>query len=276
MTDCTAVGYTFNMKNNPITVYWSPLFTVSEHDKDWSFMYPKPKTLFKSTKEHTNKHELLKHDETDLDHANVVLACPAVSAKFKKIIVFENPVNCKYSYDFTDPENGFFTPTTKEYIDTKILRKPMLNYGPCIYFSLEYVLFSDEPLEVSFTPPMFHPPQYMQHASVIPGDFNIGRWFRPYTTEFQFWKESGEFALKEGEPLFYAEFKTERPVVLKRFKMNLELKRMSLACIQSYELFGSGQSLEEKYNKFEEADMQALVLNEIKKNIVVESKELEV
>ena len=32
--------------NNPITIYWSPYYPITQMMSDWSFLYPKPKTLF--------------------------------------------------------------------------------------------------------------------------------------------------------------------------------------------------------------------------------------
>lgn len=264
------------MTMDTITVYWSPQLFLHNN---WNFLYPKPKTLFSSVKEHTSLKNEAELSGDLMKHTTKILACPAVSNKFKKIAVFESPMSCSYNYDF----NNFFKtskyilePETKQYIDVRVERPPVVDYGPTITFSLSYFLFAEESLDAYFTPPMFHPPKYMKYGSVVPGEFDIGRWFRPYNLEIQMWNQSGKFELQENEPLFYTEFKTEKRVVLKRFQINDKLHDAAVACINSKNIFGSGQTLDERYNRFENTDMRDMILSEIKKNIISESAPIEI
>lgn len=96
-----------------------------------------------------------------------------------------------------------------------------------------YSFFADDSLDVSFTPPYFHKPQYLQSGSIIPGEFNVGKWFRPYICEIQMWEEKGNFSLNAGEPLFYAEFKTDRPINFYRFNYSDSLVKYQTANIRS-------------------------------------------
>ena len=261
------------MNNDSIVVYWSPGYNADI--QDWTFLYPKPKTLFSSTRQHVSN----KNNQVDMEKNSSILACPAISAKFKKIAVFENPMSCSYTYDFSNfLENGDFSieNKTKNYISYKVERQPTIDYGPSITFALSYILFSEESLDAYFTPPMFHPPKYMKNGSAIPGEFNIGKWFRPFNFEVQMWSQKGEFILEKNEPLFYVEFKTEKKVILKRFTMTQELYNASAACSESYRLFGSDQTLEDKYDRFMNTDMRDRVLSEIKKNVVEESSPIEI
>ncbi len=261
------------MEKDNLTIYWSPVWEPIS--KDWTFLYPKPKTLFSSTKEH----DIEKTYDSSNSNSTKIFSCPAVSGKFKKIIVFESPMSCSYQYDFFNfmiDGSHSIKPETKEYISYNVIRKSSIDYGPSIDFSLRYIFFSEESLDAYFTPPMFHPPKYIKYGSVIPGEFNIGKWFRPYNFEVQMWNKTGNFILEEKEPLFYVEFKTDKKIILKRFNMTEKLNNIVSSCIESDSIFGIGRGLEKRYEKFESTDMRDIVLNEIKHNLVFESKPIEV
>jgi hypothetical protein len=254
------VRYTQYMKknNDPINIYCA--IPNEENDKqDWSFLYPKPKTLFS---------ELVK-ERKDPKNLESFLICPAVGPKFKKTLVFNNAINS--SYEFGRQNDKFYiNATSPQYIHTINLRKEILNNKPTFEFSLNYLFFADSPIDVSFTSPYFHKPQYMQYGACIPGEFNIGKWFRPYNFEVQTWSETGEFHIKEDEPLFYAEFKTDRPILLHRFNLTKELNKFSTSNTTSVNLFGPFQPLAEKYEKFKQVGYREKILTEIKKNLIDE------
>lgn len=254
------VRYTEYMakNNDPINVYYA--MPYEENDvQDWSFLYPKPKTLFS---------ELIKEREDPKD-IDSFLVCPAVGSKFKKTLVFNNAINS--SYEFGRHDNGFYiNPTSSQYIHSINLRKETLINKPTFEFSLKYLFFADNPVDVSFTSPYFHKPQYMQSGASIPGEFNIGTWFRPYNFEVQMWSDSGKFEIKENEPLFYAEFKTDRPIMLHRFNITKKIDQYKNSIILSAYIFGPFQPLAEKYKKFRQVGYREKILTEIKKNLIDE------
>jgi hypothetical protein len=254
-----------------ITVYWSG--NVSEIDeKDWTFLYPKPKNLFESMKEHRS---IVNHDLQVLGGSNI-LACPAISAKSKKIIVFNSPMTVSYKYKLLENNECMVEPISKEYLGFSINRQPTLDYGPSISLSLGYYFFSEEPLDAYFTPPMFHPAKYIRYGSPIFGEFDIGQWFRPYNFEIQMWDKEGELHIKEGEPLFYVEFKTDKKIIFKRFNLNNKLKKIGSSCTTSSSLFGQLEPFEERYRRFNDAGMGDIILDEINKNIINEKNTLDI
>jgi hypothetical protein len=155
------------MNKKPINVYWSPCY-ISERGDDWSFMYPKPETLM------TN---LLQNKAEDLDQLSF-FSCPAVSTKFKKMLVFKNSVACSYSYDATT-EPYTIEAKTRQFIDANIVRPQAVTYGPSIEFGIRTILFADDSLEAIASPPFFHEPKYTKYGTMVPGGFDIGQWFRP-------------------------------------------------------------------------------------------------
>jgi hypothetical protein len=241
----------------PITVYWAPFTTFKDEESEWTYLYPKPKTLFSDLLTNKNKESL----------NSSFFACPAISDKFKKTLVFRNSFDSSYRFDFSG-DNRIFEHTSEHFISNKKVRVSPLTDGPSIEFGLHYIFFADEPLNVSFTPPYFHKPQYTVYGSNVPGDFDIGQWFRPYNFEVQMWKDKGEFHMKEDEPLFYVEFNTDRDIIFKRFNCTPKLQQYSQSNLFLTKLFGRGQSLLSRYSKFNQSGMREKILFDIKNNLL--------
>lgn len=240
--------------NKPINIYIC-LGDIKEGELDWTYLYPRPKPLFDIIKEN----RFLENIE------NNFVSCPALSNKFKKILVFENALKGTYSYDFSDGKQ-IFQPTSKTYLSYNVKNKS-INTGPMVQFDLTYSMFSDESLDAYFTPPFFHKPEYMKYGSVIPGEFNIGKWIRPFFFQVQMWENVGTFELKE-EPLFYMELKTDRPIKVHYFKASEQLFKYIYSGINLSSFFGKGRSLSERYARFENVGMRSKVLAEIKNNLI--------
>jgi hypothetical protein len=241
-----------------INVYWAPHVTWQNPLLgEWNMLYPEPTNLFSDLNKLRTKNAGTKS----------FLTCPAAKNKMKNSYVFKNTMNAHYEFDFTE-ENQTITPISDNYLNWEIARPPTINVGPTINFFMNWVFFSDQPLEMLITPPMLHRPNYTQYGTVIPGEFNIGKWFRPFALEVQMWDNKGKFITKEDEPFFYSEFKTDQKVNLQRFKMNGTLDSYIQHCSKSTNLWGMGLPLEKRYKKFEQSKMKDLILAEILQNLV--------
>ena len=245
------------MSKKPIIVYWSP-YVDNVSDPDWSFLYPKPTTLFKD--HFKNK---------DPESTNHFFMCPASAVKMKKTLVFHSPMSFGYNYDFSDNKQEL-SASGKNGILMFQSRPNMVSNGPNFKLGLGYSFFASESLEVSFTSPFFHKTTYMENCSTVPGNFDIGQWYRPYSIEIQTWSDKGNIEFVEDEPLFYAEFNTDRPIILKRYKQTDALTKFSHACIETPQMFGFNQSLNKKYQKFRSVGLREKILHEITQNLYEE------
>jgi hypothetical protein len=196
-----------------------------------------------------------------------MFTCPAVSNKFKKTLIFKISLDFAYEYDFLD-QNKKINPISDYSLSTFIQREQSIQSGPIIDIALRYILFADEPLNVSFTSPFFHEPKYTKYGSLIPGEFDIGQWFRPFNAEIQTWKQKGNIVFEKDEPLFYAELKTDREIILKQFSLSDKLYDYMNSCVETTTMFGKGQTLLSRYTRFKEIGMREKILTEINKNLI--------
>ncbi len=247
------------MSKKPITVYWSPAFNIDQKDNDWSLLYIKPKSLFKEIQ------------EKRLDSAPPAnfLACPAFSNKYKKTYVIRGSQACHYNYDYEN-DNKIMNIIDPRSYPIASSREQAFSFGPSFEFFFHHLFFADEPLIASFTPPYYHEPKHVKYGCTVPGEFDIGQWFRPFNFEMQTWKNKGDIFIEENEPLFYVEFKTDRPIIFKNFLINDKLSDYSKVCSTSRNVFGFDKTLSTRYKRFKQVGMREKILTEIKKNLIEE------
>jgi hypothetical protein len=245
------------MSKKPIVIYWSPY--INDHTApDWSYLFPKPVSLFNDHVKYKNK-----------DSKSHLFMCPASATKMKKTLVFNSPMTFSYQYDFTEERQELGT-QDKQSIYISKEREAMLTTGPTFKLGLAWSFFASESLEASFTSPFFHKAKYMESCATVPGNFDIGQWYRPFSFEIQTWSEKGNINFIEGEPLFYAEFKTDRPIIIKRYNQTELLTKYAHSNMRTPDIFGFNQTLKSKYDRFRSIGMREKILHEIEKNVFEE------
>lgn len=245
-----------------VNIYWAPAFVSNVNESiAWNMLYPDPENLFT----YLNKYKNIETSKISY------FVCPAFQGLSKNTYFFKNSVNTKYKYNF-DTNLPIIEPITKNFINMDIIKDPAISSYPLVAMSLFYIFFSDEPLIANFSPPTFHKPEYTKYGTCIPGEFDIGQWFRPYAIEIQLWEKNGTIEFKDGEPLFYVKFNTDKQINLKRFVFTEQLSKYSNHCTTYRNSFGYYHKLSQLYLKFNQSKMKELILKEIKNNLVEEIK----
>jgi len=248
-------------KKNPIVVYWAP---YSHHEVgigEWNLLYDDP---------YNKQADLIKNKSQFCDSKNSFFACPAFVNKLKNTYVFRSPMESSYDYDFSNIENVLIESKkpNKPYIKIQSPRIEALSDKPQIRLGLDYLFFCEEPLTATFSAPYFDQAKYLKYGAIAPGTFDIGQWFRPYPVEITLWDKVGEFCIEEDEPIFYVEFLTDRPIIIKRFKPTKQALAYAYACSTALSNIKTGIPLVERYRKFKNTRMNDLVMSEIRDNIL--------
>jgi len=234
-------------------IYWAPV-DDEQKDKDWSILYPDPTVL---------DHDLKKKMAKNIDKKSNLFFCPAVKDLTSKIAVLKCPIASQYKV-----KNNEFQPVSKNYVNLKFTHKPNFENNFMFEMCLSYVFFAEEEsVNMTFSSPYFSNSPHLQYGSIIPGTFNIAKWFRNVNMEFNLWDDITEFKIKRNEPLAYVHFECKNEIELVRFDFNERLHRLRNTCATAcdWERF---VPLAERYQRFKEARFRSIVLKEIKKNIV--------
>jgi hypothetical protein len=235
------------MDNKSSTVYWAPFFDTSSND--WNMLYPDPTSLFEDLLP-------LKSAEKQLN----LFYCPAFANLAKNTFVLKNPMKA----DFTVVNNRVIS-NVDDYISVSIDHPPSILDNPLLVYGLKWLFFSEDDMDMTITAPWFGNTPHLTHANIMPGKFNISKWFRPYNNEFSL--RENKLILEKDEAMCYITFNTDKPVKLVRFEMNDKLKGYALGCSLSSS-WEKWVPLASRYKRFLETRTNKLVLKEIKKNIV--------
>lgn len=233
-----------------ITVYWAPGYEIS--NIDWNMLYADPVSIF-------DKHL---ENKTNIDKYDSVFYCPAFKNLAKNTLEFKNPLDSSYSID----DHGQIL-LTKNSMIAKIVRPPNIQDRYLIEYGFLPIFFAEQDLSMTLTSPWLESPDWSRAANIVPGRFNIGKWFRAVNIEFMLMPGVREFSIKKDDPLAYFTFDTDENIRFVRFRMDEELRRLSVSC-------GSATSWEpwipmaERYRRFKESRMRSIILKKIKENIV--------
>jgi len=247
-------------KKNTITVYWAPVFEPELiNEEDIKSFYLKPETLM---------YELAKDKSKDMGQNGHFFTCPASSNYFKNTHVFKSPVSINYFYDFTDEKNPIINSVLDKQPQLQLMRPPTLKNKPVLFLKMGFICFSEETIDLTFTPPFLTEPKYTKFGTVISGSFDVSKWFRPYTLEVQMWKPKGNLVIEKNEPLFYLTTETNKSIDLIGFKLNDRLFKYMADCVSAPEWQGKNLPLSDRYEVFKKLKMDKLILSEIKNNLI--------
>jgi hypothetical protein len=250
-----------NSKNNTLTVYWSSEETkFREHQQ--VLLDLKPKSLFS---EFIKNRNLKPHEKQDFFGGGYHL-CPAFQELSNNMYVVKSPFSAKIKFN----DNGsIIRPTTEPipYHQWFNERNSSFNNSLSLDFSISYMFFSEEPLEVSLTPPYMHKTTTSKYGFLSSVKWDISSWFRPFIFIYQLWENEKEFEVVDGEILAYIKFDTDKKIEFKEFKMTNNIESQLMACMQ-HKFIKPWQSMKELYLRFNRTGMKKRVLQEIKENLV--------
>jgi hypothetical protein len=235
---------------NKTKIYWAPFFALTE---DWTILYKKPEVLFEKLKINI---------DDNLDKKNNLFLCPAVKNLASRTVIIKNPIETHY-----EMKDNRFIPTSKNYMGIKLHHQPSLKNCLLFEYCFHFIFFSEEDLSLTLTSPYFSDCPHLNYGSIVPGKFNISKWFRPIGFEFNLKENIKEFKIKEDEDMAYINFDSKNEIELIQFNMNEKLIKIAKSIKESpsWEKF---VPFYKRYKRFAESNLSKIILNEINKNIV--------
>lgn len=242
------------MKQSPLTIYWAPYWPASLK-YDLNHIYPSPKSLYDSW---FDKY-------TPQRRPDVYFNCPAVSRKMKRTFVFNNIVDTKTKFR-EDGTIEYERPDRFQMLN-ELIHQPTIDNHRLINIQYSLLVFCEESVVGSMESPFFHKTEMSKYGAIVPGEFDIGKWYRPLNAEIQLWEDCDELHVAADEPIFYLEFLTDRPIILQRYQVTKRLSTIasSLIHVNPLKRFAS---LAEKYDIFKQSQLRSQILKEIRNNLV--------
>ena len=236
------------MSNKTVTVYWAN-FSVPEAQESMILLNLPPEKLMK---------DFFKNKAGD--DSRTYVRCPATQSFMKNTYFARFPVDLDVTFEngvAHGERSGLFMKRKQDFQD-KISTD--IDY--------QWIFFAEESLEVEVLPPFGHKTEASQYGMIAMGGFDIGQWFRPVTANHILWEGETRFKAKEGEPMFYLRFKTNKQVILKPFYVTEKIYKLASSNVGFARYYKEGLSLAQRYERFKITKMRDMVLKEIKANLI--------
>ena len=233
-----------------ITVYWSCL-----EDQWMRATQPEP----------VNKRFYKNKNMTSKDKAspNALNYCPVFNDRINNLYAIKSI----YEYSFRI-ENGL---CISEMYDQNFFNNHInLRSVEDKFFSFlnKYIFFTDEKsLEIgAYEYPVFEENDITKKCMIIPGKYDIGKWFRPLEFPFILKNEFNDFSVKREDVLYYLKFYTDEKIIFKQFLPTDNINNFwkSTTDLTTYDNKRFG-SIDNFYKMFKLKDK---ILKEIKDNLV--------
>jgi len=239
-------------------VYWSAFPSLNEHTSPVStFKYNQPEKLSKS----------LNHFTFVNDSKNDFRRCPA----FKDVV--SNTFVLRFAYDYNlifDYKNKYIRSDMfdQEFYNANFTTRSMENG----LYSLHspFIFKTSEPLEVEVMSAYIHDNDFTKKSMIIPGKFDIGKWFRSLDCAFLLREGIENLNIKKDDIYCYIKFKTEENITFKRFYVSNTLMNITkdLNKVKDYNKLSNPLSY--YYNVYKRSKVNNLIMKEIYNNIMDE------
>jgi hypothetical protein len=228
-----------------INVYWSCL------EKEWLMAVP-PQSVSKAFYE--------KEMFNPLTAANLNL-CPAFNKNLKNLYQMKSI----YDYEFfINGDNVYSKTYDQDFFDSHVYLRDM--NLKMFSFKQSFVFFTDAPtLPTTFYEfPVFEDNEITKRCIIVPGSFDIAKWYRSGEFAFYLKKEFDSFKINSGDVMYYIRFHTEEKINFIQFRNTEKLNQYQKDGFM-LNSFAGFKKIEQYYEKFY---LKNLILKEIKKNIL--------
>jgi hypothetical protein len=228
------------------TVYWS-VFSNLDLLSRQTMLTNKPESLRKNLSKKVNSKTA----------KSSYMMCKSYHEFFRNTFVITHPYTNEYNISDGNL-GGMWIPRPE---DSAFIDSHLVDYD------LQWVFFSEDDVEVEFTPAYLHKKESDKYGYTVAGSYNISKWFRPISLSWQLWEKETKMAFIQNDPICYLNFRTANKVVLKQFELTPKLKEISNGCASLKSII-PGLELTELYNKFIRAKRHKIVLKEIQDNLL--------
>jgi len=245
-------------------VYWAPWIDRSTGQREnkstvSEWLYKEPSNVWQ---------ELLDNKDQNIISSKLTttyLQCPATREAFTNVFVVRCP--CTSTAEVSIKEDNQIEKVEQAWTGVSQCEISMAHAPTCydqllIIVGYPFIFFSEESLFMRSTSPWFHSAPHASLGAVVPGLYDIGRWFRPLNFEYN-------LTIMEGEPMAYLEFSTNKPIVFKRFELTQKLIDLASDSIHTRTKQTRGlNGLWNRYKMFDESYGKKIIVKEIKSNLI--------
>jgi hypothetical protein len=208
--------------------------------------------------------DLKKIENKEIDSIGSMYSCRSFLQYTKNMYLMKNPFNINVRIE----KSKIFNFGDRSLDNLYLNRVMQTTNGHNLNYEPGYIFFSETPLEIEVLSPFMHKSNFCKNGYIVPGSYDISKWFRPVNPALQLYDNSDkEVQSDKGDPLMYINFKTNENVRLKRFNITQEIENIMYATT-AYKKYDSNRSLSYLYDKFIQSGLNKKTLRLIKENLI--------
>ena len=228
-------------------IYWAPTSDDSQH-----LAYDKFYTLNSELRKNKNDKEV-----------DTFFACAGFKEIMQNHFVFNNPINAILE---VLPNGNIYTGASDNKVLDPITRPSGIKNAHSINLRYGIIFYSPKSVNMTITPPYMHNTLLDKYGTLIPGKFDISKWFRPVNFEYQLWEGVSKFEVRSGEPSFYISFDTDEKIEFVRFDPTQKIYSYMNKCTR-FKQIEPYKPLSYLYDKFMSAHMGKYIMAEINNSL---------
>lgn len=238
-------------------VYWS----VPRYSDEIFLGLDQPKSAFADFK------SILPETSNDNGFANFTL-CPSVTDFSKNLFSLKSPIDIEFCWTGDDIifENAFSEHFFQKLV---VMRDP--KGGSLSLRIIPYFFFTESECEMQYSTPLVGTNSFIENCNVVPGQLNIGKWFRPTDHAFLIRHKNQRVKINKGDTLAHVRFNTKEKIIFKKFYFTKQCEEFFEKVI-SYRQSQTNNKLKEyfqvMYAAFDNSRLKTQILKEIKNNIM--------
>lgn len=248
------------MAKKSIEVFWAPA-PFTKNEQQWNFFYGEPRPIYQ--------------DLAVENKGSAMIQCPAIRNTSRNIFSLDAQIEDRHIF----PDGFLEQVENSDQINLpggtggKIaLQKPRnsnIKNHVNLTYNLSWIFVSAEPLLMRASAPFFPSVSPTPNAKMAFGEFDIGKWFRPFQLDYHIPLENKSFEIEAGQPLAFLEFMTDKKIQFQRFNLTKNIHEIISEASASNRYF-KGFSLAQRYAQAAKSGVQDILISEIRKNLITQ------
>lgn len=245
--------------SNVVDVYWSTPFTSKTGIPKFILNIDEPLSI---------SEELAYFSKSDHHSANNFTRCPSYQQFLKNKFLVTSPVKYNLKFKNEQVSSDYYD---QDFFDDYVLVRDSKNKLVGFHF-FTHIFFCEESLSMEMMQPFLSSNQFNKNNILIPGEFDISKWFRPLEVAFIVKDDPSEFTINVNDPLYYLSFKTTKKVNFKKFYFTERCTEILDSCYNEKKYSDSNRNIKTYfdvvYKKFTQSKYNKALLKEIKNNLL--------
>ena len=250
------------MKQKPIVIWWG--VDTSEKGFEEGIRAEEPISILKKF--------LIEYAGKD-DGSKMMSRCPAILDELQNVY----GVKPYYDYKLNIDSNNEIS--TNDY-DQKFFDSHIhIRSGRLVSLMLNLVFFApyEKSLLMSQVAPSLEDNEIANSTIIIPGQYDIGKFFRPLEVAFIFKKKVSSIKFLREQVCFYVRFHTTRPIVFRQFFWDTKINEYyhPMMVVKSHKYLNDSMDtiLSYYYKLFNKFQFKKKIIKIIEKNLTIKENE---